>query len=158
MWGLLMILTRYPEEGLPQIFLKIKRSQDLGPSWKNAESAKMKNGNLNARPMMWGILMILTRYPEERLPQIFLKIKRSQDLGPSWQNAESAKNEKQKYWCQPYDVGSFNDPHTISWGEATSNFPQNEAFSRSRPILKKTQSQQKMKNRNIDASPMMWVF
>ena len=40
--------------------------------------------------------MILTRYPEEMLPQIFLKIKPSQDLGPSGKNAESAKNEKQK--------------------------------------------------------------
>ena len=58
-----MILTRFPEEGLPQIFFKMKRSQDLSPSLKNAESAKTKNRNIDASPMMWGLLMILTRFP-----------------------------------------------------------------------------------------------
>ena len=86
------------------------QNKALSRSWsifKNAESAKRKNRNTDTNHMMWELLMILTRFPEKGLPQIFLKMKRSQDLGPTW------KNEKQKYWCQPYDVGSFNDPHTI---------------------------------------------
>ena len=58
---------------------------------------KTKNRTIDASPMMWRLLMILTRYPGEGLPQISLKMKRSQDLGPSSKNAESAKNEKQKY-------------------------------------------------------------
>ena len=61
MWGILMILTRFPEEGLPQ---------------KTPSQQKTNNRNIDASPMMWGLLMILTRFPEEGLPQIFLEMKR----------------------------------------------------------------------------------
>ena len=141
MWGILMILTRFPEEGFPQISLKIKRSQDLGPSWKNAESAK------NEKQKSWCQPYHVGSFNDPHAISwrgFFLKIKYSQDLGPSWKNAESAKNEKQKYWCQPYDVESFNDPHAISWRGITSNIPQNEAF-RSRPFLKKRRVSKKRK-------------
>ena len=90
-------------------------------------------------PALWcgGLLMILTRFPEEWLPQIFLKMKRSQDLGPSWKMPSQQKTKNINIGASPIMWGSFKDPRTISWRGVTTNFPQNEAFTRSRPILKK---------------------
>ena len=83
MWGILMILTRFLEEGIPYIFSKLIVLMISAFPEKTLSQQKTKNRNIDASPMMWGLLMILTRFPEEGLPQIFLKMKRSQDLGPS---------------------------------------------------------------------------
>ena len=95
MWGILMILTRFPEEGIPYIFSKLIVLRISALPEKTQSQQKTKNRNIDASPMMWDLLMILTRFPEftSDFPQNEA-FSRSRSI---LKKAASAKNEKQKY-------------------------------------------------------------